>query len=135
MSFFWRVLLIHLACSFILALLLANTPINSDMRLIKYKPTINFVSFALILWLSIYLSKHGLLYFAWGRRLGLQVASWRKFTGMLSCLMIPLGVANVLASNFLNLEQWIKFKLSVPWIAEMFFCLVAPRKINAETAY
>ena len=53
LSLFWRVLITQLAFSLLVALLLASSPLNGDISLIRIKPTIVQVSFALVLWLSV----------------------------------------------------------------------------------
>lgn len=134
LSLFWRVLIIQLVFSLVGVLLLAGTSLNSDIGLIRLKPTIAQVSFALVLWLSIYLSKNGLIYLVWGRRLGLETPSWRSFTKMLAALMVILGGANLATIYFLTLEQWITFKATIPLAIEIIFCLTIPRVLKENLA-
>ena len=134
LSLFWRVLITQLAFSLLVALLLASSPINGDISLIRIKPTIVQVSFALVLWLSVQFSKNGLVHLVWGGRLGLGMSSWRSFTKMLAVLMFLLGCTNLAAIYFLTMKQWLIFKTAVPLPIEIIFCLTVPRILNMKLA-
>lgn len=133
-SLFWRVLIIQIVFSLLGALLFAGSSISSDISLARYKPTIGQVSFAVVLWLSVFVSKDGLVHMAWGRRLGLGTPYWRSFTKMLAVVIFLLGCANLVAIHLLTIEQWMTFKNTIPLIVEIIFCLTVPRMLMAKLA-
>lgn len=119
-------LVLQVAFSLVFGVLLSGTSINSDLGLIRLKPTIGQVTFALLLSLSVAVSRNGVVYLAWGNRLGLGGTFWRSFTNLSAVMFLLLGITNLISIYFLNIEQWLLFKATFPLLIEMIFCLTVP---------
>lgn len=126
LSLFWRVLVVQMVVTLIFTLLTLSSSIYTDLYFARYKLSMIQTAFAIIVFASLYFSKNGLVFLAWGERLGIEDALWRKFTKTLAVVMLLLACSNLIAIHFLSWEQWLTFKLSVPLLTEILFCLTIP---------
>jgi intracellular septation protein len=124
------VLVVQLLSSLATVVLLRNIATIEDVISIKYKPSVLYVVFAVILAASIYFSKNGLLYIVWGKRLEFSVGFWRLFTLSFACLMLALSLLNVVVANVVSLEIWLFYKSIAPLFTEIVFCFAFPLFLN-----
>ena len=121
-SLYWRTLILQSMVVIPVAPLM-----SSSTDLLVWKPTVMSLCAVLILAFSAMVSKPGVLFVFWGRRLNLPVATWRKFNWMVAGYYLLLGAVNAVFVSSASFEAWMTVKMFVPLLSLVAFCAAAPR--------
>lgn len=121
-SLLWRVLVFHVVAGVPFAF--AMLPMDN---VVMWKPTVLFTGLAFLLAVSLLVFRSGALSLLRGHALGLNAASWRKFSWMVCWLYIALAVGNSALVLFAPVAVWLLLKLFVPLLSIIALCAIAPR--------
>lgn len=121
-SLFWRLLVLQLIVAVPVALLI---PVSVEF--IRLKPSAIYLAMALVLSISAFFSKSGILIHVWGRRLGWEPTCWRRANWIFAACYIAMAIGNVVLIFTTSIEAWIQIKFYVPIFLLIAACLAAPR--------
>jgi hypothetical protein len=125
-SLFWRAFLLLILIRFSGSLV-----INSFTGPVALKQAAYYFYVPLIFALFMMKKGPGILALLSGQRLGLTIASWRRFHWMLIGFLVVLAVANCTPLAMSSAPAWIG-RGFVPILLLAVFCVIAPRFLQTE---
>lgn len=102
---------IGLAALFAIGIELPSRNVSVSVPYIKFKPTLAYLGFALLLLTSEFGLHVNVVRVVAGKRLGLPPSAWRQYLIELSGLFVALAILNVLVALAASVEAWINYKL------------------------
>lgn len=103
-----RMMLINLA---IIVLLGGATLALKDETFIKWKPTVLYWAFAIILFASNFIFKKNLIKLMMGSKMKMKDSLWNKLNLSWSGFFIFMGLANLYFAFNFDTDTWVNFKL------------------------
>ena len=89
----------------------ALTLLLQDERFIKWKPTVLYLSMALVLAAALWVWRKNLLQMMLGSQISLPTAVWGRLTVIWVAYFVFMGVLNGYVAVAFTTDQWVDFKL------------------------
>lgn len=87
------------------------TLVLHDERFIKWKPTVLYLSMALVLALALVIWKKNFLQILLGSQLQLPDPVWARLTGIWVIYFVFMAALNGYVAAYFTTEEWVNFKL------------------------
>jgi len=95
----------------IIVLLGGATLVFQDEAFIKWKPTVLYWLFAVVLWLSVVFFRKNLIEALLAKQMALPTAVWRKLNMSWIVFFILMGAINIHVAFNYSVDTWVNFKL------------------------
>ena len=95
----------------IIVLLGGATLVFQDEAFIKWKPTVLYWLFAVVLWLSVVFFRKNLIEALLAKQMALPTAVWRKLNMSWIVFFILMGAFNIHVAFNYSIDTWVNFKL------------------------
>ncbi|XLZ71022.1 septation protein IspZ [Massilia sp. SR12] len=121
-SLLWRVFLLQLIVAIPVALLMPRGD-----EFIRLKPSVIYFAMTLVLGISAFFSKPGILSHFWGNRLGWAAKCWRRAHWLLLAYYLTMAIGNIFLIFITTIDVWVQIKFYVPIVSLIATCLAAPQ--------